>query len=63
MPDLPVSASTDETSTVPGPVPVRLDSPGVVAMQGPAATAAANAQRIMMQWTADQAAAAGNSVK
>lgn len=63
MPDLPASASTDEATTAPSPVPTVLDAPSVVKGQNPYADAAANAQRIAMQLREQQAQQAGNSAK
>lgn len=62
MPDLPVSASTDEATTAPSPVPVVLDAPAVTKGQNPFADAAANAERIAMAFREQSAREAGNAV-
>lgn len=61
MPDLPVSASTDEATTAPSPIPVVLDAPAVTKAQDPYAAAAANAERIMAQFIGQQAQQQGNA--
>lgn len=61
MPDLPVSASSDEATTAPSPVPVVLDAPAVTKAQNPYAAAAANAERIAMAFREQTAREQGNA--